>query len=234
MARASIWFTGENVRPPVGDWDLTMSFDADTEAARNAYLPLWWFQFPELLAPAPPGPIAAKRYAHLPALAECLSDRPPPAGSRSKFACAIIGNPEPVRLKAVEALQHIGQVDVLGRITGRPVDDKIAAMREYRFALCFENDVYPGYVTEKVIDAWTAGCIPIWNGLDPHGYINPAAVVNLAAVEGLDALVAAVAAVEADRATASALVTAPLLLREPSLAGARRRIEHILMSKAIV
>jgi hypothetical protein len=37
-------------------------------------------------------------------------------------------------------------------------------MGGFKFALCFENCVFPGYVTEKIFDCFLAGCIPIYFG----------------------------------------------------------------------
>ena len=39
-----------------------------------------------------------------------------------------------------------------------------AVMRQYKFALAYENAVFPGYVTEKIFDAFFAGCVPIYLG----------------------------------------------------------------------
>jgi len=39
-AKKNIWFTGENTRPPQGNWDLYMSFDANL-SDRTFYMPLW-------------------------------------------------------------------------------------------------------------------------------------------------------------------------------------------------
>lgn len=43
-------------------------------------------------------------------------------------------------------------------------DDKMEILSHFRFALCFENCVYPGYVTEKILDAFFAGAVPIYMG----------------------------------------------------------------------
>jgi hypothetical protein len=52
------------------------------------------------------------------------------------------------------------------------VEDKIATMSNYKFALCIENIVYPGYITEKIFDCLFAGCIPIYYGApDVQDYI---------------------------------------------------------------
>ena len=37
-------------------------------------------------------------------------------------------------------------------------------LQNYKFNLCFENSSYPGYLTEKLFDAYNAGCVPIYWG----------------------------------------------------------------------
>lgn len=44
------------------------------------------------------------------------------------------------------------------------VDDKIRTLRQYKFVFCFENSIFPGYVTEKIFDVMFAGCVPVYNG----------------------------------------------------------------------
>lgn len=46
----------------------------------------------------------------------------------------------------------------------RPCENKTETISKYKFALCFENTSYPGYVTEKIIDCLVAGLIPIYLG----------------------------------------------------------------------
>lgn len=45
-----------------------------------------------------------------------------------------------------------------------PCRSKRDVMQKYKFALCYENASFPGYVTEKVFDAMFAGCIPVYLG----------------------------------------------------------------------
>jgi hypothetical protein len=47
------------------------------------------------------------------------------------------------------------------------VDSKFDTMLNYKFAICYENikDI-SGYITEKILDAMFAGCIPIYLGAD--------------------------------------------------------------------
>lgn len=45
------------------------------------------------------------------------------------------------------------------------VENKLETISNYKFCFSYENtDNCPGYVTEKVFDAWMAGCIPIYRG----------------------------------------------------------------------
>jgi len=44
------------------------------------------------------------------------------------------------------------------------VPDKLKTMSEYRFSLCFENCIAPGYISEKLFDCLATGSIPIYYG----------------------------------------------------------------------
>jgi len=45
------------------------------------------------------------------------------------------------------------------------VESKFETMSEYKFAICYENvrDI-PGYISEKIMDCFFAGCVPIYLG----------------------------------------------------------------------
>jgi Glycosyltransferase family 10 (fucosyltransferase) C-term/Alpha-(1,3)-fucosyltransferase FucT N-terminal domain len=172
-----LWYTGENIRPPASGFDATLSFDVDPYDGTNFYLPLYFLSLQWFKDKAPPNNEQLR--AGISARPEDLVRRRPKLGRRPKFACAFIGNPEPTRLRAVKALSKLGVVDVFGTAVGRPVGPKYVVAADYRFMLCFENDVFPGYVTEKPFEAWLSGCVPLWNGSDRAGLMNPHAIVNL-------------------------------------------------------
>lgn len=52
-------------------------------------------------------------------------------------------------------------------------DDKLDTIRRFKFAICFENMVLPGYVTEKIIDCFVAGTIPLYCGAPDINEIVP-------------------------------------------------------------
>jgi len=90
------------------------------------------------------------------------------------------------RLKAVEFFAINGGIDLYGAgweaMAGLPLDwasrllknngirkhgvcdSKLQALRDYRFAICYENCALAGYITEKIIDCFVAGVIPIYHG----------------------------------------------------------------------
>lgn len=44
------------------------------------------------------------------------------------------------------------------------VPRKRDVLSQYKFSICYENAVFPGYITEKPFDCWFAGCIPVYLG----------------------------------------------------------------------
>jgi hypothetical protein len=223
-ARAHIWFTAENVRPPVGTWDGYLSYDTDPLDGRNAYLPLWWHSVGLLGEPS------SMFTSGMPPWEQLLQGRDP-GGPRAKFVCTFINNPEPMRLHAVEALNAVGPVDVYGRAVGKPVPDKARVARDYRFVLCFENDIYPGYVTEKPFDAWATGAVPLWRGSDPAGYLNPEAMINAADYASLDDFAKGVADLDATAGAWRATAAQPLLTRRPDLGPCLSLIQKTLADR---
>ncbi len=130
-----------------------------------------------------------------------------------KFACLLASNPHPIREQIVNALGKLAEVDLYGRAFGRPVQSKSELIGQYRFCVAPENDLYPGYVTEKPFEAWLAQAVPIWWGTDSARFLNKQALLN-SSDRNLDALVDKVAAIEADPNEWLSIVNAPILARQ--------------------
>lgn len=47
-----------------------------------------------------------------------------------------------------------------------PCSSKLEVMSQYDFALCFENLIMDGYITEKIFDCFYSGVIPVYRGGD--------------------------------------------------------------------
>lgn len=77
----------------------------------------------------------------------------------------------------------------VSRLNPVPCVDKLETMANYKFALCFENVGFPGYVTEKIIDCLVAGVVPIyWGAPDIREFIPATCFVDARKFNSLDAL----------------------------------------------
>lgn len=47
-----------------------------------------------------------------------------------------------------------------------PLDYKLEALKDYQFHVCFENEKNKGYFTEKIIDCFATGTVPIYWGAE--------------------------------------------------------------------
>ena len=198
-----IWYTGENLRPPA-DWDVTLSFDLDPFLGANWYLPHWAIRLGDLGDHDPHDAFQVSN-------SDLIASRSP-TPSRKGFAVVLAGNPHPTRSILLQALNQIAKVDTYGAAFGRPIDSKLDLLRRYRFAVVPENDLYPGYVTEKIVEAWLAGCVPIWWGSDPAGFLNGDALVN-ASTLSLKNLVNHVRDLESDPDRMRSMTSQPILLK---------------------
>ena len=181
LAARRIWYTGENIRPPLDPrFSSFLSFDQDSYSGTNAYLPLWQLYFRHQMStydsPQIGNPISVGQF---------LEGRSVGVAPK-KFVCAFIGNVDPRRMRAIEALREFGEVDIYGKRFGKFVTEKTKVAKEYRFVLSFENDHYPGYVTEKLFDAYASGSIPLyWGSLGNQDIVNMKSFIDAGNFENL-------------------------------------------------
>ena len=87
--------------------------------------------------------------------------------NRKEFCSIIIGNPVRNRMEVAHKLNEYRPVHGFGKAFGRHFNGcKIDLMENYRYNICFENSITEGYVTEKLLEAKVAGCIPLYYGDD--------------------------------------------------------------------
>ncbi|MBI4979778.1 MAG: hypothetical protein HZC28_20030 [Spirochaetes bacterium] len=56
-----------------------------------------------------------------------------------------------------------------------PLRVKRDTLARYKFSICYENAIEPGYITEKIVDCMMAGSIPVYLGAPDIASIFPAA-----------------------------------------------------------
>ena len=170
--RKKIFYTGENLRPNFDHCHYSLTFDKENYNGKNFRLPLWhfyidWFNVntykdPKWLIPVD--------YLF-------TNNTPFYKKTKNKF-CVIVNNHangEAFRRKNdVITIRQYKDVDVYGGlgkyIDGNLIrlpsgeDEKIKKISEYKFSMCYENSIYPGYHTEKLLHAKIAGNIPLYYG----------------------------------------------------------------------
>ena len=79
------------------------------------------------------------------------------------------------RYNAIQHFYNKPGFDLYGKgwgLEATECHDKIDTIKNYKYALCFENGSYPGYITEKIIDCFVAGVVPVYIGApDIYDYI---------------------------------------------------------------
>ena len=161
-----IFYTGESLPPNFNECDFSWTFDLDDYKGKNIRFPLWLLQIdffdkrgyknPEYVIPLN--------------FITDLNTNPWYIKNKNKF-CVIVNNHLPNRRdEIIKCLARKKEVHGFGNIFGNSwfygESKKIDTISDYRFNICFENKLYPGYYTEKLIHAKTAGCIPLYYG-DP-------------------------------------------------------------------
>jgi hypothetical protein len=138
------------------------------------------------------------------------------------------------RASALSALQKLIPVDGMGPYFDKQIKDhhssdflKKDILVRYAYNLCPENGLYPGYVTEKIPEAFSAGCLPI-TYVDQFVDVdfNPKAFINLApmAESGYDGL----AEILQSKSRLEAHAGEPLITQKPSLEPLTNFLKNII------
>jgi hypothetical protein len=167
--KTTVWYTGENIRAPRGIFDLTLSYDPTDISESNVYFPVWFFSIDWFRTGS-----NTKQSSY--DINDFLVSRN--LEPREKIACAFSSSREPSRLALYDAVECEMRLDKFGSAWGNRIADKNLLAKNYGLQVCPENDLYPGYVTEKLFEAYASGTIPIWRGLDRDGIFNKKAFID--------------------------------------------------------
>lgn len=219
--RKTLAYIGENVRPSFIGYDYSLSFDRDSYGGRNHRLPLWyarlaWDGFEEK-----PRRVGSNNHGYEPLIdiKSLMRPRTLDMASKDKFCVLIAGNPEGLRINLFHSISKYKQVDGYGNMFGRALrQSKFDLLFEYKFCLCPENSIYDGYITEKLIDAYAGGTVPIYSGdVSVIDDFNDGAYINYQFVRNMDALVSKVMRTNEAIDIYQDIYKQPLLLKEPKL-----------------
>ena len=84
-----------------------------------------------------------------------------------------------LRCQILEKLKNTPEVDVFGRDIN-PIDTKEEGLCNYMFSIAIENDSYETYFTEKLLDCFATGTIPLYIGAPDIGeHFDSGGIINL-------------------------------------------------------
>lgn len=91
-------------------------------------------------------------------------------------------------------------VDGYGTGVGDYIKNKDRALRGYQFAIVIENAVSDAYFSEKLIDAMSQGCVPIYRGCpNIERFFNPYGIIQWGHLDGLRGIVKSLVPEEYER-----------------------------------
>jgi GR25 family glycosyltransferase involved in LPS biosynthesis len=144
---------------------------------------------------------------------------------RKKFCAFVVSNP--ICAIRNEAFQHLntykpvssggaymnnigGQLSLKYPGGGCGDISKHHFFAEHQFTISFENSQSPGYLTEKLLHAKMAGCLPLYWG-DADAEFNPQSFVNLSNIPSADRIIAIVKHLETNPVMCAKIAATPPL-----------------------
>lgn len=182
-----IFYTGENVVPNFNYCDYAFGFHHLTFEDRYMRLPLWCTYKKEIKDVQNRKTLSRAKALNRKFCARVVSNKKISDGFREVF---------------FEKLSEYKAVDSGGRYknnVGGPVRNKQAFLKNYKFSLAFENTSARGYCTEKLLQAFAAGTIPVYYG-DETAVLdfNAKAFINLHDFETMEQAIAYIQKIDQD------------------------------------
>lgn len=183
-----IFFAGEEQSPDFNIADYAIGFDDIKFGDRYFRLPLMY------------QPLYREAFNKM------INRDIPENPEKREFCSFVVSNPQgsPIRESFFDELSKYKKVDSGGRYrnnVGGPVVDKLKFDSGHKFSISFENVSHPGYMTEKIMQSFGAGCVPIYWG-DPlvGDTFNEKAFVNIMKYSSIDEAIKEIIRIDQDDA----------------------------------
>ncbi len=173
-----ILWTGESISPDFNLYDYAIAFDNLKYEDRYFRRPLWMDFHKSLDALRKRGRLSKRD-----------------AMDKSRFCTYVYSNSDggQYRQRLFEELSKYKKVDAGGKDKnniGKRIGDKLIFQRESKFVIACENGVFPGYTSEKLLDAFASEAIPIyWGNPQARMDFNEEAFINCHRFGSIDAVV---------------------------------------------
>lgn len=162
----TLFHTAENLRYDHIKADYSISHDLNVQSDQHFRLPYWM----EVVDWSHEGIVGNRnpRYGELLKLKKLQAPLGDQFLKRLQKAVLITSHLREPRATCYELLKQHLPIDGLGPYFDSTIRDhhhsgffKKDILQNYAFNLCPENAIYPGYITEKIPEAFASGCLPI-------------------------------------------------------------------------
>lgn len=177
--KKTLFVSNENLDRPYW-WNMIGKFLVESDVPRLTYWPSevdpdgarfpYWYNYVDW--PEYPRPDFYKRFGRLYKIDDLMAPLPVSRNRKDK-AVSISSHLDHPRKALLKHAQKYIEVDSFGASGTRFKGPKIELMQQYKYAFCPENSTGYGYDTEKLPEAWVAGCIPIGISINPFSEFNP-------------------------------------------------------------
>lgn len=223
-----IFYTGENLRPNYAECDYSITFDFDDYGSRNIRIPLWYLYFDWF---------NVKSYGNpnwLIPLSYIDKENEFTVKIKDKFCSTVFSAHHNNRYNMIEKLNTYKSVDCYGKLPNfnyipEGEKNKMDLISHYKFNMCFENTIYPGYFTEKLVHAKIAGTIPIYyadTSVD-HDF-NKSCCINVFDYTSIDDALDYIKLVDSDNNTYNMINAQPLFTTTPDLSKILNEIKKLI------
>jgi hypothetical protein len=228
----TLFHTQENIRHNTFPCDFSISFDLGLNSTNHFRLPYWM----EMIDWSHEGVIGNTnpRYGNLLSITRLMQPLGNSFKERLNKIVLITSHLNEPRKLLYERLQKSIPIDGFGPFFDKSIRNhhtssfnKFDVLQRYAFNLCPENSLYPGYITEKIPEAFFAGCVPLtWVDPNIKCDFNPRAIINLMPMvqEGFETFLEMLKTPKSfDQYAEESLIT-----RQPSIEPCKTFLEEIL------
>ena len=230
----TLFHTGENTRHDFQGCDYSISFDLGISKPNHFRVPYWM----EMVNWSEEGVTGTQnpRFGRLLNLNRLMSPLGEDFLNRPQKAAIFASHLREPRGTLLRAVKNHIEVAEFGRSFDPLIKNhaesgliKYDELQNFAFNLCPENGMHPGYYSEKVPEAFVAGCLPItWADENIKVDFNPKAFINLAPMSGSH--FSELAEILHSQQILASYADQPLLLQRPTLEPLKNYLKNIIQS----
>jgi GR25 family glycosyltransferase involved in LPS biosynthesis len=221
-----VFFSGENWGP-LHDSSVRLYLTSSREEDETHVRIPTWMTFIDWFSGSTELPIGCEDNPIRLPLSLAMTPHPVGLKDRAEFCAFVVSNPIcAMRNETYHVVNQYKTVNSGGHLynnIGGPLELKYAGggcgdiskhqfFANHRFTISFENSQSPGYITEKVLHAKMAGCIPLyWGDAETDTDFVPGSIVNLSHVSDPEKVLSILQVLESREDVCTRVASTPIL-----------------------